>query len=62
MVSLGRITAIDHFIQDHYLNKVMGKLLSIKPVDLNQLKIKEYLEARSLNINYNFNSFKALLI
>ena len=53
---------MDHVIQDYYLDKAMGKLLSIKPVGLNQPKIKEYLEARSLNINRNFNSFKALLI
>jgi hypothetical protein len=40
----------------------MGKLLFTKLVDLNQLRIEEYLEARLLNINYNFNSFKAFLI
>ena len=62
MVLSERITVMDHLIQNHYLDKATGKLLFIKLVGSNQPKIKEYPEARSLNINYNFNNFKAFPI
>jgi len=62
VVSLGRTTAMDYLVQDHHLDKATGELLSTKPVEPNQPTIEVYLEARSLDINRNFESFKALLI
>ena len=61
IVLFRRSTAINHLIDNYYIDKITGKLFT-KEVDLNQLILKAYLEARLLNLNYNFKAFKALLI
>ena len=61
MVSSERLTAMDYLIKDYQLDKATGEILS-KKKELDQLTIKQYLEARSLNLNRNFKGFKALLI
>jgi len=58
----GRSTAIDYLIDDYYMDKITGKLSTKKEVNLNQLILKAYPEARLLNLNYNFKAFKSLLI
>ena len=62
MVLLGKLTAINHLIKDYQLNKVMSEIFSKKKDDLDQLIIKQYPEAKLLNLNCNFKGFKALLI
>ena len=62
MVLSGRSTAIDHFVDDHHINKITGKLSTKKEVNLNQPILEAYPEARLLNLNHNFKAFKSLLI
>jgi len=61
-VSLRKLTTIDYFIKNYQLDKVIGEILFEKKAKLNQLTIKQYLEAKSLDLNHNFKRFKALLI
>ena len=56
VVLLGKLTAIDHLIKDHQLDKVTGKILS-KKNEPDQLTIEQHLEARLLNLNRNFKGF-----
>ena len=58
----GKSIIIDYFVDNHYIDKIMGKLFTEKEVNLNQLILKAYLKARLLNLNYNFKAFKSLLI
>jgi len=54
-----RTTTIDHLVEDHYMDKIMGVLNTYqKPNKSNQLTIDEYLEKRSLNRARNFKRFK----
>ena len=62
IVLKGRCIALDYFIKDYQLDKAMGEILSEKKDDLDQPTIKQYLEARLLDLNRNFEGFKALLI
>ena len=62
VVSSGRSMAMDHLIKDHQLDKVMGEIFFEKNNEPNQLTIEQYLEARLLDLNCNFEGFKALLI
>ena len=54
--------AINHLIKDYQLDKATGEILSKKKAEPNQPTIKQYPEAKLLNINRNFKGFKALLI
>ena len=62
MVLSGRSTAMDHLIKDHQLDKATGEILSEKKAEPDQPTIEQYPEAKSLDINCNFEGFKALLI
>jgi len=62
VVSSGRLTAMDHLIKDHQLDKATGEILSEKKDEPDQPTIEQYPEARSLDLNRNFKGFKALLI
>jgi hypothetical protein len=58
-----RTTAIDHLVEDYYMDKTTGVLNTYrKPNESNQLTIDEYLEERSLDRARNFKRFKQLLI
>ena len=61
-MSSGRSTAIDYLIKDHQLDKATDKILSKKKAKPDQPIIKQYPEAKSLDLNYNFKGFKTLLI
>ena len=61
MVSSRRSTAMDHLVDDYYMDKITGKL-STEEVDPNQPTLEAYPEARLLDLNRNFEAFKALLI
>ena len=63
IVLSGRTTAIDHLVEDHYIDKIIGVLNTYrKPNKSNQPTINKYLEERLLNRAYNFKKFKQLLI
>ena len=62
MVSLGRLTAMDHFIKNYQLDKVMGEILFEKKNEQNQPIIEQYSKTKLLDLNCNFKGFKALLI
>ena len=55
-------TALKYLTKNYYINKVMGKLLPPKPLNLGQLIIKKYPKQASLNRIKTFTGFKALLI
>ncbi len=63
IVLSGRTTAIDHLVEDHYIDKIIGVLNTYrKPNKSNQPTINKYLEERLLNRAYNFKRLKQLLI
>ena len=62
VVLFKKSTALKHLAKDYYINKVMGELLLLKPLNLKQLIIKEYFKQASFNKIKIFTSFKALLI
>ena len=63
VVSSGRTTAMDHLVEDHYMDKTTGLLNTHrKPDEFNQPTIDEYPEERSLDRARNFERFKQLLI
>ena len=54
-----RTTAIDHLVEDHYMDKTIGVLNTYqKPNKSNQPTIDKYLEERLLNRARNFKRFK----
>lgn len=56
------ITALDHLVDDHQMNRYTGFLKPPKPSDSNQPTIEDYPEQRVLKQRSNFEAFKQLLI
>lgn len=54
-------TALDHLEFDHYMNRTSGEL-QLKEPSPNQPTIEEYPQAKSLDLQRNFEAFKHLLI